>query len=84
MAQERAGGVAQTAREQAGDVAQTVREQAGGVVTQTARIVAALWAVATAVLASAGRSTLRRPPPPADETVETAKENARRARKPHD
>lgn len=48
-----------------------------------ALIVAVLWAVVTAALASTGRSQLRRVPPPMDETMETVKEDARWARKPH-
>jgi hypothetical protein len=47
-----------------------------------ALIVAAVWAVTAAVLAAAGRSDLRRVPPPMDQTVETVKEDARWARKP--
>lgn len=48
-----------------------------------ALIVAVLWAVVTAVLAASGRSNLRRIPPPLNQTVETVKEDARWARKPH-
>lgn len=48
-----------------------------------ALIVAVLWAVVAAVLASTGRTELRRIPPPMDQTVDTVKEDARWARKPH-
>lgn len=48
-----------------------------------ALIVAVVWAVVAAVLAASGRSNLRRIPPPMEQTVETVKEDAQWARKPH-
>ena len=47
-----------------------------------ALIVAALWAVATAVLASSGRGALRTVNPTLPETVETLKEDAQWAKNP--
>jgi hypothetical protein len=47
-----------------------------------ALIVMALWAVVAAVLASAGRSALKRATPPAPQTVETVKEDIQWAKNP--
>ena len=46
-----------------------------------ALIVGALWAVAAAVLAAAGRARQRRATPPLEETTETLKEDARWAKR---
>ena len=48
----------------------------------SALIVGIVWAIAAAVLASSGRTNLRRIPPPMNQTVETVKEDAQWARKP--
>lgn len=47
-----------------------------------ALVVAVLWAVVAAVLASAGRKNLQRATPPLPETVETLKEDAQWAKRP--
>ena len=47
-----------------------------------ALIVAVLWAIVAAVLASAGRKNLQRAKPPMQETVETLKEDAQWAKRP--
>lgn len=47
-----------------------------------ALIVAVLWAVVAAVLASVGRKNLQRSTPPLQETVETLKEDAQWAKRP--
>jgi uncharacterized membrane protein YqjE len=47
-----------------------------------ALIVAVLWGIVAAVLASSGRKNLKRATPPMTETVETLKEDAQWAKKP--
>lgn len=47
-----------------------------------ALIVAVLWGIAAAVLASTGRKNLKRATPPMQETVETLKEDAQWAKNP--
>jgi len=47
-----------------------------------ALIVAVLWGIAAAVLASTGRKNLKKATPPMQETVETLKEDAQWAKKP--
>lgn len=47
-----------------------------------ALIVAVLWAIVAAVLASTGRKNLQRAKPPLQETVETLKEDAQWAKRP--
>jgi uncharacterized membrane protein YqjE len=47
-----------------------------------ALIVAVLWGIVAAVLASRGRTALKRTTPPMTETVETLKEDAQWAKKP--
>jgi uncharacterized membrane protein YqjE len=47
-----------------------------------ALIVAVLWGIAAAVLASSGRKNLKRATPPMQETVETLKEDAQWAKNP--
>lgn len=48
----------------------------------SALIVAVLWAIVAAVLASTGRKNLKRATPPMQETVETLKEDAQWAKRP--
>jgi len=45
-------------------------------------VVAGLWGIAAAVLASSGRKKLKKATPPMQETVETLKEDAQWAKKP--